>query len=96
MKQDEVLAMIADHDAKLKPYQGPERRARPITRGGKTYRNGEEELMDLAEALHHNGLPIRAQRLREYAREYGRMEAELNRLFQEAREAHAAVEELKK
>jgi len=94
MTQNEVLAMIADHDAKLKPYHGPERRA--VARDIKTFRTGEEELTDLAETFHRLGYPIRAQRLREYAREFGRMEKELNRQYQEAREAHAAMEELKR
>jgi len=75
-------------------WTGPECRA--VARDIKTFRTGEEELTDLAETFHHLGFPIRAQRLREYAREYGRMEAELNRITQEGREAHAAMEGVKR
>lgn len=78
MTQEQVLAMIADHDAKVRPH---------II--GTVSMTGADELREMA--LMFRGWEERANRLRELAAEYDRMERELTRLMQEGREAHAAI-----
>lgn len=85
MTQSEVLAEIAADEAKLKPYWTVPVAA---TTGG-------DDLRWMAQIFDYQQWPSRAARLRELAHEFDRMEAELNRRFQEEREALAAMEELK-
>jgi hypothetical protein len=56
---------------------------------------GGAELRSAALIFDYQQWPSRATRLRELAHEFDRMEAELNRRYQEEREAHAAMEGLK-
>jgi hypothetical protein len=89
MTQPEVLAMIADHSAKVRPHYP----ASQAMTGGNELRAMADDLT----ALHYRS-PFsvrRIEHLRELAHEFDRMERELNRRFQEEREAHAAMEGLK-
>jgi hypothetical protein len=56
---------------------------------------GGAELRAMALIFDVQRSPVHATRLRELAHEFDRMEAELNRRYQEGREAHAAMEGLK-
>jgi hypothetical protein len=85
MTQSEVLAEIAADEAKLKPYWTVPADA---TTGG-------ADMRSMALLFDYLCWDKRANRLRALAHEFDRMEAELNRRFQEEREAHAVMEGLK-